>query len=352
MPSCIKNNFPRDCFLNMANWLQRQWTVYTLWHVLLIPLSWLFLVISFLRRSCYKSNCLKSYRLPVPVVVVGNINVGGTGKTPLVIWLAEQLRHAGYKPGIISRGYGGRVQIPQAVFVHSDPRQVGDEPVLIAHRTGCPVFVSADRVAAGRALFKAHPECNVIISDDGLQHYRLQRDVELIVFDSVKGFGNESLLPAGPLRESIARLKAVDAVVSNGKLENIVEFASVHGVTPVGMQLQAQEFVNLADGGKKSSATDLARQTLMAVAGIGNPERFFQQLRHMGLSFQRQAFPDHYEFTVQDFELMSAEAVIMTEKDAVKCRSFAKPNFWVLPVKAVLDDDLIAVILNKLRSKK
>jgi len=335
----------------MTDWLQKQWTTYTLWHLLLTPLSWLFFVVAGIRRGLYISGWLKSYRLSVPVIVVGNINVGGTGKTPLVIWLTEQLLQAGYKPGIISRGYGGQTKTVQAVFADSNPQQLGDEPVLIAKRTNCPVFVSSNRVAAGQALVRAHPECNVIISDDGLQHYRLQRDVEIVVFDSVKGFGNEALLPAGPLRESVSRLRSVDAVVSNGAVADVQKFVSIYGVTPIEMQLQSGDFVNLLDASKKSTAATFVGQQVLAIAGIGNPERFFQQLTHMGVSFSSKSYPDHYAFSAHDFELTN-ESVVMTEKDAVKCNAFARSNFWVLPVNALIKDDLITIILNKLSPRE
>lgn len=335
----------------MTDWLQKQWATYTLWHLLLTPLSWLFFVIARIRGWLYKSGWLKSYRLSVPVIVVGNINVGGTGKTPLVIWLAEQLLQAGYKPGIISRGYGGQINAAQAVFADSNPQQLGDEPVLIAKRTNCPVFVSPDRVAAGQALLQARPECNVIISDDGLQHYRLQRDVEIVVFDSVKGFGNEALLPAGPLRENASRLRSVDAVVSNGTVADVQRFLNIYGVRPIEMQLQSGNFFNLLDASKKSAAAAFAGQQVRAIAGIGNPERFFQQLTHMGISFSSKSYPDHYAFSARDFELTS-ENVVMTEKDAVKCHAFAQSNFWVLPVNALIKDDLITIILNKLSRRE
>ncbi len=329
----------------MADWLQKQWLGFTFWHILLMPLSWVFGVVVVSRKWLYKTGWLKSVRLSVPVVIVGNINVGGTGKTPLVIWLAEQLQSAGYRPGIISRGYGGNAKQVAEVFTSSNPFEVGDEPVLIAMRTSCPVFVSAGRVEAGRALLAAHPECNVIISDDGLQHYRLQRDVEIIVYDSVKGFGNGALLPAGPLRESKNRLKTVDAVVSNG---SVVNDALLLTLKPIEMQLESTDFYNALDNRIKSDAQAFIGQKVLAIAGIGNPMRFFNQLRRMGLNFQSQSYSDHHAFTVRDFEGVEADVIVMTEKDAVKCRSFANSNFWVLPANAVIKNDLLMTILNKL----
>jgi tetraacyldisaccharide 4'-kinase len=333
----------------MAHWLQKQWLGYTCWHILLMPLSWLFGLISFARKSLYKYGWLRSYRLVVPVIIVGNINVGGTGKTPLVIWLAEQLKIAGYKPGIISRGYGGTSKDIQYVLPNSNPQEVGDEPVLIAKHSNCPVFVSPNRVAAGQALLKAHPKCNILISDDGLQHYRLQRDVEIAVLDGAKGFGNGTLLPAGPLREPISRLSTVDAVVSNGKPTHISIAKNSTKISFSEMQLESGFFYNLIDNNLKCDAQSFANQQVLAVAGIGNPERFFQQLQRLGLNFKSLALPDHYNFKSSDFNQISADIVVMTEKDAVKCVSIAQPNYWVLPVVAVINDELIQVVLNKLQ---
>lgn len=330
----------------MAHWFQKQWATFTFWHIILIPLSWFFGIIVFLRKYLYQHGWLKSYRLNVPVIVVGNINIGGTGKTPLVIWLAEQMKLAGYKPGIISRGYGGSAQQVTEVLSDSNAIEAGDEAVLIAARTNCPVFVSADRVSAGQLLLKIYPECNIIISDDGLQHYRMQRDVEIVVYDSVKGFGNGALLPAGPLRESKARLNTVDAIVSNGADSR----ESLKCFNPVAMQLVATDFYNLVDVQKKSSAHAFTQQKILAVAGIGNPQRFFDQLSDLGLQFESRAYADHYIFQAKDFEYTNADVVLMTEKDAVKCRAFAQANFWVLPVSAVVNDGLMSVVLNKLNS--
>lgn len=330
----------------MENWFQKQWAGFTCWHILLIPLSWLFGIIVFLRKYLYKNGWLKSYRLNVPVIVVGNINVGGTGKTPLVIWLAEQMKLAGYKPGIISRGYGGRARQVTEVLPDSNAMEAGDEAVLIAARTNAPVFVSADRVLAGQRLLATYPECNVIISDDGLQHYRMQRDVEIVVYDSAKGFGNDALLPAGPLRESKARLKNVDAVISNGTDNR----GSAKNFNPIEMQLVTADLYNLIDAQKKSSVQAFSQQRILAIAGIGNPKRFFDQLSNMGLQFESRAYADHYKFQAKDFDSINADVVLMTEKDAVKCRTFAQPNFWVLPVSAVVNGELMSVVLNKLNS--
>lgn len=330
----------------MGNWLQQQWYSNTGWHYLLMPISWVFFGLVSARKLFYRLGWRRSFRLAVPVVVIGNINVGGTGKTPLVIWLVEQFRQAGFKPGVISRGYGGRQTTATEVYAHSDPKQVGDEPVLIAMRSHCPVFVSTNRVAAGQALLNGHPECNIIISDDGLQHYRLQRDVEIAVIDGAYGLGNKALLPAGPLREPASRLNEVDAVVVNGALEKAMH---IHSVPVIDMQLVADTFYNLLRPTETCDAQSLAERRVTAIAGIGNPKRFFQQLMQMGIRFTSKAFPDHYDFKASDLEAVSADVVVMTEKDAVKCRAFAKPHFWVLPVKAAIKSDLMSVILNKIR---
>ena len=324
----------------MSAWLQKQWYRLGPWHLLLIPLSWLFWLLSGLRRLCYRLHLLPSYQLPVPVVVIGNISVGGTGKTPLVIWLAERLKQSGYRPAIISRGYGGSIHGVSPVYENSDPVAVGDEPVLLAKRSRCPVWVGRDRVAVAMALLKAHPECNVIISDDGLQHYKLQRDVEVVVVDGNRGVGNGWLVPAGPLRESESRLKTADAIVYNGGKPVPNAFF---------MALENAAFHNLVDPTKTALAADFSEQHVYAIAGIGNPERFFQQLHDLGLRFEQLAFPDHHAFQAADLQSIKAEAILMTEKDAVKCMAFAQPNWWYLPVNAVVDEALASRILNKLR---
>jgi tetraacyldisaccharide 4'-kinase len=328
----------------MIGWLQKQWLSFTLWHIFLLPISLVFFCISSLRKWLYQNGWLKSYRLAVPVVVVGNINVGGSGKTPLVIWLAAQLQVAGYRPGIVSRGYGGSGRDALAVFSNSDPKKVGDEPLLLARRTTCPVFVGADRVSAGKALLAAHPECNIIISDDGLQHYRLQREVEVAVVDGIAGFGNGVLLPAGPLREPVSRLAHVDAVVVNGKSR----LSDILALKPIEMELQPASFYNLLDPTKVCDVTNFVGKNVLAIAGIGNPQRFFQQLHDLGLKFQSKAYADHYAFQALDFAQSADDIVVMTEKDAVKCAGFAKPGFWVLPVSADIQYDLLAVVLKKL----
>ena len=310
-----------------------------LFYFVLTPLSWLFGLITSVRRFAYKEGFFKSYALPVPVIVVGNINVGGSGKTPVVMWLVAQLAKDGYRPAVISRGYGGNVKLPTSVNASSQASLVGDEPVLIKNRCDCPVWVGADRVAVATALLKAHPECNVIISDDGLQHYRLKRDVEIAVVDAEHHHKHARLLPAGQLREPLTRLNKVDAIVCNGQKtdESFYE-----------MQLIGEQFYNLTDVETHAVAADFKRKTIKAMAGIGKPARFFEHLRQLGLTFVSVSFDDHYPFSAQDLEKIDCDVLIMTEKDAVKCKPFAQPHHWVLPVEASIDKALMPLVLEKL----
>jgi tetraacyldisaccharide 4'-kinase len=333
-----------------GHWLQHKWTRTSAWQFLLRPISWLFRLLSGLRRVAFARHWLQTTRLAVPVIVVGNITIGGSGKTPLVIWLVEQLCAAGYAPGVISRGYGGTERGPFEVGPLSDASEVGDEPVLIAGRSEVPLFIGRDRVAAGEALLAAHPNCDVIISDDGLQHYRLQREIEIVVVDEVVGFGNGCLLPAGPLREDIARLKSVDAVVIN-RATTPVPLADSMGmpVDALSMRLLGQVFQNLKDPHRHALAADLRESSIHAVAGIGRPERFFDHLRALRLNIVEHAFPDHHRFQAHDLAFDPNTMVLMTEKDAVKCKAFAQENWWSLAVTAELDDRLMPQILKKLR---
>ena len=315
----------------------------------------------------YQRGWFRSARLPVPVIIVGNISVGGSGKTPLVIWLVEQLRFAGYVPGVISRGYGGTERGPFEVGPLSDPVEVGDEPVLIAARTEVAFFIGRDRVAAGNALLAAHPNCDVIVSDDGLQHYRLRRDIEIIVVDGQAGFGNGCLLPAGPLREPVSRLRTADFVVINHGSDDqatkstqlavpmgmpVQPVALSHPVAlghPVSMRLSGQVFYNAKDPNQHALAADLRHEIVHAVAGIGRPRRFFDHLRQLGLSIVEHPFPDHHAYRREDLAFGADAIVAMTEKDAVKCRAFAGDSWWVLAVSAQLDDRLFVNLLRKLR---
>lgn len=273
---------------------------------------------------------LPTHRLPVLVIVVGNVRLGGSGKTPLVMWLAQTLRAAGERPGILSRGHGGErakaKAAPVPVNAQSDPAQVGDEPVMLAQRCAVPVWVGVDRVAAGRALLSAHPDCTVLICDDGLQHQALARDLEIALVDA-RGFGNGWLFPAGPLREPATRLNRVDAVV-------VRETKHMDGFA---MQLVPRGLVNLVDPARTLPLTALHDQRVHAVAGIGVPQRFFAQLRAFGMQVIEHPFDDHHPFVAADLHFDDAHPVILTEKDAVKCTAFAQAHWWSLPVDAELD---------------
>lgn len=337
----------------MQAWLSKQWQTFGLAQVLLLPLAGLFALLSAIRRGLYARGILASHKLAVPVIVVGNISVGGTGKTPLVIYLAKQLKLAGFTPGIISRGYGGN-SIGE-VLPNSNPTHVGDEPVLIAQRSACHVWVNPNRIAAGRALLQAHPACNVIISDDGLQHYALRRDVEIAVVHARRSIGNHFLLPAGPLRERINRLQTVDAIVDGGK-DVAYGFYVLGGLPPVySMALQGDVFEHLNDA-TCQPASYFADKNLVAIAGIGNPQRFFDYLTGLGLQFEAVSFEDHHAFTAQDFAKFANKTILMTEKDAVKCKAFHLADAWCLPVSAKIENSqnkqtLMDVILAKIRLK-
>jgi tetraacyldisaccharide 4'-kinase len=345
----------------IADWLEHQWAQRTLWQFVLRPISWLFRLLVTLRRMAYRRGWISSEKLPLPVIIVGNMTVGGSGKTPVVIALIEQLRAAGYVPGVISRGYGGTQRGPFEVGPLSDPTDVGDEPVLIASRTEAPLFIGRDRVAAAKALLETHPNCDVIVSDDGLQHYRLQRDIEIVVVDGESGFANGQLLPAGPLREPLSRLRIVNFIVINKTVDDraatSVPLASMRGVPadvmdlgqPLSMRLLGQVFYNAKDPNQHALAADLRRSAVHAVAGIGKPQRFFNHLRTLGLNVIEHPFPDHHAFLRNDLEFGPGTVVLMTEKDAVKCRAFAQESWWVLAVSAEIDKRFITHILKKLR---
>jgi tetraacyldisaccharide 4'-kinase len=304
------------------NRLESLWYRRSPWLIVLIPASLLYCGLGRLRRLLYRTGLLARHRLPVPVVIVGNLTAGGTGKTPLVTWLVHFLRASGYRPGVIARGYKGRANHwPQSVGVDSDPRSVGDEAVLLAGCCGCPVIVGPDRVAAARALLE-RGECDVIIADDGLQHYALDRDIEIVVVDGERRFGNGYCLPAGPLRESTGRLSEIDLVVVNG--------AGGPGEYP--MTMRVENAISLETGIAPRELAGFGRQSVHAVAGIGNPGRFFASLRQAGMRLQEHVFPDHHDYVAADLDFGDERPVVMTEKDAVKCRNFGLRNSWYIPV--------------------
>jgi len=329
----------------MKYWYSQNIFAWLLW-----PLSLLFCLLVSVRRQCYLSGMFKSHQVDVPVVIVGNISVGGSGKTPLLIALCAFLKAHGKKPGVVSRGYGGSFTGVKQLDKTTVATEAGDEPVMIFQRSRVPVVVGADRPAAVDYLL-ANNDCDIVLSDDGLQHYRLGRTVEIAVVDAKRLQGNGFCLPAGPLRESARRLKNVDLIVYNGQPGN--DSAGVNNF----YQLAFEQAVNLVSGEKKSLQA-LNDQPVIAVAAIGYPERFFKLLTDEGLLIQPQAYPDHYAFTDKDINAWSGKCVLMTEKDAVKCQPYLQSmqhsndgswrNIWYLPVTAKLDAQLKNMLEKKL----
>lgn len=308
--------------------LPDRWDTVNAVSTLLRPLSWLYRAVISVRYAGYAIGLLRSRRFDVPVIVVGNITVGGTGKTPLVIWLIELLQREGWRPGVVSRGYGGSARHwPQQVRPDSDPLMVGDEPVVIARRCRCPIAVGPDRAKAVEALLRYH-NCNIIVSDDGLQHYGLARDIEIAVIDGMRRFGNGFCLPAGPLREPLSRLEKVDLLVANGGTVKRREFP---------MQMDAVAVRNVRDDSIAWTPADFPHRDIHAVAGIGNPGRFFRQLQKLGFAVTEHPFPDHHVFKPGDIRFEDQRPVIMTEKDAVKCRRHCGDNCWYLAIDAQPD---------------
>ena len=329
------------------SFLEKAWYRKAGWLISLWPLSILFQLLVLFRRWLQKIHSHPE-RISVPIVVVGNITAGGTGKTPLTIALARHLREKGFQPGIISRGYGGNAaSYPMPVDANDNTTEAGDEPVMIAAATGCPVVVGPDRNAALQHLL-ATKEIDVVLSDDGLQHYKLYRDIEIAVVDGQRLFGNGLCFPAGPLREPISRLDSVDYVVVNGDNSAVHERAVV-------MEIEPKMFLNMANGEKRpfSGAPFNMGSTLQAVCGIGNPERFFSVLEKLPYPIDRFSFPDHYNFTAKDFlnaGIDEQRPLVMTEKDAIKCENFAKNNYWCLQVEINLPDSFLNEFTDKVRN--
>ena len=332
-------------------WLKRGPLACALW-----PVSLLFGALGSVRRGLYRANILTSARLPVPVVVVGNIFIGGTGKTPLTIWLVQALREAGMQPGVISRGHGSADRSPRAVTAASTPQQVGDEPLLIFQHGGCPVMVGRDRAQAGRALLAAHPEVDVIVTDDGLQHYALQRDVEIVLFDG-RGTGNGWLLPAGPLREPPRRRRDVTVINAADISPALASCVAPKNGLVVQMRLAGDAAERLVNRAERLPLAALAQggQRIVAAAGIGNPQRFFAMLRGAGLRFAELPLPDHHDFLDQPFAALDTDVILITEKDAVKCAQIEHlkddPRLWVVPVSAHIDGALAQQIVEKCRGR-
>lgn len=300
---------------------------------LLQPFAWAYRAVLGVRRRAYASGWARSHAVGKPVVVVGNLTVGGTGKTPLTVWLARELSALGLNVGVVSRGYGAHSsRRPRLVDARAGWREVGDEPLIIARRTGCPTVVGRDRVAAACALVARG--IDVIVADDGLQHLALTRDCEIIVVDGARGFGNGRLLPAGPLREPLERLPHADAVVVNGGVAHAGLAQALAGVTPLSMTLVATEAVRLDALEAPRPLESFRGQRVHAVAGIGNPGRFFAGLRAQGLEVLEHPFPDHHPIRAAELQFGDGLPVLMTEKDAVKCSELANPRLWFVPVAA------------------
>ena len=322
-------------------WLDRQWYRRSSVNPCLAPLSLVFSAAARMRRWAYRKGLGTTARLPVPVIVVGNLTVGGTGKTPLTIWLVQFLQQAGYAPGVVSRGYGGRRGRPEPLRVEpeTDPAECGDEPVLIAQKTDAPVMVAQDRVLAARALL-AGTSCNILVADDGLQHYRLGRDLEILLVDGERRFGNGWCLPGGPLREPVARARSVDFIVRREGQALSGEYA---------MTLQGRTAINLSTG-RTVPLTDFVGQPVRAIAGIGYPERFFRELAGRGIAVEPLDFPDHHAYRREDVTFPDDKPVLMTEKDAVKCRAFAHEKLWYVPVQADVEPAFGCDLLQRLRN--
>jgi tetraacyldisaccharide 4'-kinase len=309
--------------MSVQSWLNRVWYDGAAPPWWLLPLSLIYGAAAGSRRYLYAKHWRRAIRISSPVIVIGNLSVGGTGKTPLVCWLVSRLTEMGFRPGVVTRGYGGSSRTVRLIGAADDPDIVGDEAILLARRTGAPVAIGRDRPAASRLL--VNTGCNVVVSDDGLQHYALARDCEIVVIDGDRRFGNGWLLPAGPLRESPGRMAGADAVVVNGGR------ALVDGA--LSMRLEAKSAVGLA-GGTIKALNEFAGQSVHAVAGIGNPERFFNMLRSHGIEVIGHALPDHARFQAADISFDDQRPVLMTEKDAVKCAPLAGPRHWYVPVTA------------------
>jgi tetraacyldisaccharide 4'-kinase len=287
----------------------------------LTPLSAIYSMVSSVRRFAYAKGVVRSKRLSCPVIVVGNLTVGGTGKTPLVCWLASHLTELGFRPGVVTRGYGGSSRRPRLVQSSDKADVVGDEAILLARKTGVPIAIGRNRPAAAQLLINAG--CDVIVSDDGLQHYALARDCEIIMIDGDRRFGNGRLLPAGPLREAPARMKSADAVVING--------GTVQSGGALHMRLLATSAIAMKFGTAKP-LREFSGRPAHAIAAIGNPQRFFATLRAVGISVVEHPLPDHAQLTLEDISFADDLPVLMTEKDAVKCQEIAGPDHWYVPV--------------------
>ena len=310
--------------------LEAAWYRGSPWLCLLLPLEGVFRLLAAVRRWLYSSGIVSSYRAPRPVAVVGNITVGGTGKTPVVIALVEALQAQGLTPGVVSRGYGATGNdFPHRLGPASEATQCGDEPLLIYQRTGVACVVDPDRGRAVRTLL-AEGDIDLVISDDGLQHYALQRDYEIALLDAQRGTGNGHCLPVGPLREPVSRLSQVNQVLHRGgsSPESAVTYRPV-------------AWINLLTAEQRPLSAFSDGENVLAMAGIGQPEQFFASLESLGIAFQSRIFPDHHAYGAEDFDGLADRTILMTEKDAVKCRHLASANAWYLRIDAQLPASLV-----------
>jgi tetraacyldisaccharide 4'-kinase len=324
----------------MQRWLEN------IWYRTAPPPGWLQLLSRIYAWISQRSAAIKlkqAQHLNVPVIVVGNIAVGGTGKTPVTLWLVQELLRQGYQPGVVSRGYGGVGPFPREVCAESATSECGDEPVLLASRMDVPVVVAPDRVAAANLLLQQYPQTDVLICDDGLQHYALARDFEICVIDGTRGYGNGWLLPAGPLREMPARAQNVQLLLVNG---GAAETCGEHAVR---FDLRIANAINLRSGESRPLSA-FAGNHISAIAGIGNPQRFFAALREIGLNIDAHDFPDHYVYSAEDLFFAGDAPLLMTEKDAVKCTAFAQANWWQVPAELCFSEAAMVQVRERLKN--
>lgn len=320
------------------------WQSRNLISICLLPLALLYWLITVVRRVAYKIGIFTSYRAPVPVIVVGNISIGGTGKTPFTIALIHYLIKQGYKPGIVSRGYSGKaVNYPMKVTEQSNVQETGDEALMLKLQCACPVYIDPKRPRAIQAMLN-HEDVDIVISDDGLQHYAMQRDVEIVMVDGELKFGNRFCLPAGPLRETVSRLKKVDFVITTGSDKS--------DISPWTLNLEADKLINCRDSNKQVKVTDFKPKTVHAIAGIGNPQRFCDTLKALEFQVDFHPFPDHYIYKMQDLEKFTEFPLVMTAKDAVKLRKIAKGNWWYLAVQPQCSNGLLESIQQKITMRR
>lgn len=326
------------------------WHRITPLHFLLWPISILYGAVIYLKRLCYSLDLFPTTSLPVPVIVVDSITTEDKGKTPFALWLVDFLKARGLRPGIISSGFNDNTGTPIAVTTSSDQAVVGGKSLWLAHRSQCPVWIGNDRVAVAKALLKAHPDCNILVNDDGLQYHQLVRDLEIVVIDYCEqNLGNGQIIPAGPLRESLVRLQDVDAIVINGKISHKFdtdEWASIYH-----MNLTKDIFYHTLDAKNCITPAELSNKRIHAIADLDNAQWFFDHLLNLGITAEFHTFADNHKFEKKDFQFNDADIILMPEEDAFKVRSFKIKNLWELPVEAQIAGTLREVIIKNIRKK-